>query len=67
MTDLSKNERELRANMEVEEKSAQRPKGMRESLYGHIKVSVRTMNIIILIISLLLIASIVIGVVQGGR
>jgi hypothetical protein len=67
MANLLKEERNLRANMEAEEKSAQRPRGIRESLYSHIKVSVRTMNIIILFISLLLIASIVIGVAQGGR
>ncbi len=53
--------------MEAGEKPAQPSKGIRESLYSHIKVSVRTMNIVILFVSILLIASIVIGVVQGGN
>lgn len=65
MANLLKDERNLRASMEAEEKSAQRPRGIRESLYSHIKVSVRTMNIIIYVIAALLILSIAIGVVQG--
>ncbi len=51
--------------MEAQEKASHQPKGMRESLYGRIKVSVRTMDIIICILSILLIASIVIGISQG--
>ena len=63
--DLGKEERELRANLEAEEKAAQRSRGIRESLYSHIHVSVRTMNIIICVLALLLVVSIAIGVIQG--
>ena len=67
MADLKKSERVARADMEVEEKAAKPRRGLRESLYSHIHVSVRTMNIIICVIAFLLVASIAIGVVQGGR
>ncbi len=65
MDDLYKRGRDSRIHMEAEEKAAYKPKGIRESLYSHIKVSVRTMDIVILVVSLLLIASIVIGIAQG--
>jgi hypothetical protein len=61
----NKRGRESRMRLEAEEKAAYKPKGIRESLYSHIKVSVRTMDIVILILSLLLIASIVIGITQS--
>jgi len=65
MTNVQKNERDSRIHMEAEEKAAHKPKGIRESLYSHIKVSVRMMDIIICVISLLLIASIIFGIAQG--
>jgi hypothetical protein len=65
MTDLFKSGRDARIQMQAAENAAHKPKGIRESLYGHIKVSVRTMDIIICIITILLIASIVIGITQG--
>ena len=65
MTDSLKSGRDARISMEAHEKASHQPKGMRESLYGRIKVSVRTMDIIICILSILLIASIVIGISQG--
>ncbi len=62
---LGKNERDLRSSTDAGKKAAQRSRGMRESLYRHIHVSVRTMNIIICVLALLLIASIAMGVIQG--
>jgi hypothetical protein len=64
---MKRSEREARAGMEAEEKSAKPRRGLRESLYSHIHVSVRTMNIIIGVIAFLLVVSIIIGVAQGGR
>lgn len=63
--DLYKKGRDARVFLEAEERAASKSKGIRESLYSHIKVSVRTVNIIICIVSLLLIASIIIGITQG--
>ncbi len=63
--DLYKRDRNSRIPMDAKEKAVQKPKGIRVSLYSHIKISVRTMDVMILIISLLLIASIVIGITQG--
>ena len=51
--------------LEAEERAAVKSKGIRESLYSHIKISVRTADTIICIVSLLLIASIIIGITQG--
>jgi hypothetical protein len=63
--DYYKKGRDARMLLEAKERAAVTSKGMRESLYSHIKVSVRTVDIIIFIVSLLLIASIVIGITQG--
>ena len=63
--DLQKNDRELGFGMESKKLMAQRSRGIRESLYSNIRVSVRTMNIIICVLALLLILSIAIGVGQG--
>ena len=57
--------REARMLLEAEERAAVKSKGIRESLYSHIKISVRTADTIICIVSLLLIASIIIGITQG--
>ncbi len=63
--DLHKNDRELGFGMESKKLMVQRSRGIRESLYSHIRISVRTMNIIICVLVLLLILSIAIGVSQG--
>lgn len=39
--------------------------GLRDKLYSNINVSLRTMDIIIAILAVVLVASIIIGVVQG--
>ncbi len=42
-------------------------RGIREKLYSHIRVSVRTMDRIIAAIAVLLFLAIVLGIVQGNR
>lgn len=42
-----------------------RPRGIREALYRRIRVSVRTMNVIIAAIVLLLVVALVLGILSG--
>lgn len=63
--DFFENGREARALLKAAERAPDKSKGIRASLYSNIKVSVRIVDMIICIVSILLIASIVIGITQG--
>ena len=66
MSELFGGKRALQASRTIIENKP-KPKGVRESLYRHIHVSVRTMDIIIYVLTLLLVACIAMGVIQGMK